>query len=416
MKNYYSLAIALSLLIVVGVTVAFFSTKPVALDPAIRLADATLKDRTIVDFGVNADGVVAYSYLDAHVPAALDESEIVELRNENSYTKLIAIDESTKDPTLTLETRFYSQPAYAQDVDGSWRYLKYATTTQGVFRNRDMTLAKALVEMVVRTAYADTVSPFSSAGDGQAYRYDVDNTEFCGTEGWDIAHAATDADSVAPTATNSWASAFGNSVFVDPTWTCDGQIIRTFLPFDTSAIPSAATVSATTLNVYVNTKATGVNDGTDYITVVRSSQATHTTLAVADYDQCGTITNPTEGVDSGQRKDVTSISTGAYLVFTLNVTGIGWVAKSGASSNCSATAGITCLGLREGHDTTNNMPFSSTDTGINIANSEDSTGDGDDRDPYLEVTYSTASSAVQSGLKVGAYGSLKVIGGGIKIK
>ncbi len=52
MNHYYSLAIALSLLIVVGTTFALFSTKPVALDPAIRIADATLKDRIIVDFGV----------------------------------------------------------------------------------------------------------------------------------------------------------------------------------------------------------------------------------------------------------------------------------------------------------------------------------------------------------------------------
>lgn len=171
-------------------------------------------------------------------------------------------------------------------------------------------------------------------------------------------------------------------------------IDRTFLPFDTSSIPSNATITAATLNLYTLTKTNTDNDGTDFLTVTQTSQATHTVLANADYDQCGAVSNPTEGIDSGQRKDISSITTSAYLVFTLNATGNGWIKKSGQASACSATAGITCLGVREGHDVTNAAIVSGFDVvAENTATFSSSEQSGTSQDPYLAVTYTASSAA-----------------------
>ncbi len=142
--------------------------------------------------------------------------------------------------------------------------------------------------------------------------------------------------------------------------------------------------------MYAVSKTNTDNDGTDFLTVTQTSQATHTVLANADYDQCGAISNPTEGVDSGQRKDITSVTTSAYLIFTLNSTGMGWIKKSGQASACTATTGVTCLGVREGHDVTNSAIISGFDVvAENLVSLSSSEHTGTSQDPYLSVTYST---------------------------
>jgi hypothetical protein len=369
-----------------------------------------------VDFGTAVQGVVAYSYLAEQVPKKLAENEVPELRTETSYTKFDKVIKEGKDPTLQLTSIIYSQPAYAQAVDGSWHYLEYATTTEQAFRDRDAGFFGRIAEVFVRTAYADTVSPFSEVGDGYVYLSSSSDAEFdfdsCPLDDWGVAHDGTTgtANYVITTAD---ARAYWDFYFSPaPIQHCTGEVHRVFVPFITSAIPSAATISTATLNVYIFSKVNTSNDTFDYLTVVQSSQATHTVLASADYDNCGAVTSPTEGIDSGERKDITSISTGAYLVITLNATGRGFIAKSGVASNCSATPGITCLGVRVGNDTTNTSPGGGDNQAV-IYMSERT---GTSEDPYLAVTYTTGSSAVKSGMKVGSNGSLKVTSGGVKIK
>jgi hypothetical protein len=368
---------------------------------------ATLKDRTIVDFGESADGTVAYSYLADAVPEKLADNEVPELRNETSYTKFIQVVKEGDDPTVKLESVIYSQPAYAKDVNGQWKYLEYATTTKEAFNHRTLTLWQRLTELLVRTAYADTYSPFSGAGDGYVLKASADPTEFCGGT-WDTAHSAT-AGVKGDTGITMFAYVISNNVNFE----CESDIYRSFLPFDTSAIPSGASLSAATLSVYITTVNDQANDGFDYVTVVQTSQASHTALVNGDFDQCGAITNPTEGIDTGERKDLTSVTGGAYLTFTLNATGRGWVKKSGDSSNCSATAGITCLGVREGHDSTNTeiTPDYAVDS-ITMSTSENT---GTSQDPYLTVTY-TVPSRIQGSVKLSPGGSLKVTGGGLKLQ
>lgn len=390
------------------------------LDAFPRLTDAQLSGRTIVDFGYGANGIVSYSYLAEPVPEVLDTQEVVELRSENSYTTLVAIDESTADPLLTLNTRFYSQPTFAQDVDGSWRYLEYATTTEQAFRARDVTLWKALTELVVRTAYADTLSPFSGAGDGHVSNSTSDDTGGASPPvcTWSTARTAATGNVSSPSATTlSVGSSYDYQYEPLTIGTCTITISRGFLPFDTSALGTDATISAVTLSAYVASVDNGDNDGNDYITVSTSTQATHSTLVDADYDTAGPLTMNTasEAVDSGQRKDLTSISTSAYLTFTFNSAGITAIKKSGETATCSASTGITCIALREGHDA-NNDPVATAAFSVVSFSASETTGTA--QDPYLTITYTAPASTVgpRGSLKLTGGGSLKIVGGGLKIR
>lgn len=408
--------------VLVGAAALVFTHRAPTTDLAgfPTLDGAELSGRTVVDFGYGANGVVSYSYLAAPVPESLDELELVELRNENSYTTLVAIDESVADPLLTLNTRFYSQPTFAKDVDGSWRYLEYATTTEQAFRARDMTLWKALTELVVRTAYADTLSPFSGAGDGAVSNSMSDNTGGASPPvcTWSTVRTAGTGNASSPSATSlSVGSSYDYQYEPLTIGTCTITISRGFLPFDTSSLSADATVSAASLSAYVTSVDNGDNDGNDYITVSTSTQATHSTLVDADYDTAGPLTMNTasEAVDSGQRKDITSISTNAYLTFTFNSAGITAVKKSGETATCSASTGITCIALREGHDA-NNDPVATAAFSVVSFSASETTGTA--QDPYLTITYTAPASTVgpRGSLKLTGGGSLKIVGGGLKIR
>lgn len=89
-----------------------------------------------------------------------------------------------------------------------------------------------------------------------------------------------------------------------------------------------------------------------------------------------------EGIDSGNRWDITNVTTSQYESFTLNSTGRGWVDVSG----------WTKLGLREGHDIEDQaiQTGALVTSGVNIAMSEYA---GTTRDPKLEVTYTLPGNA-----------------------
>ena len=133
--------------------------------------------------------------------------------------------------------------------------------------------------------------------------------------------------------------------------------------FDTSDLPDGAVVASGTIQLYVNSTLNGDNDGEDFLSIVQTTQATDNSIITADYDQCGSISNPTEGVDVGERKDIGAISTSAYLPFNLNSTGISWINKTG----------YTKLGVREGHDILNSTYAGGTNTynavNVNMASS-----------------------------------------------
>ena len=157
-----------------------------------------------------------------------------------------------------------------------------------------------------------TVQIYATAGDGAISKNSTT---------WDAAHDATSgtASSTATTAVvNSGKNATGQFT-----------ISRGFLAFDTSTIPDDATVTSATLKTYVQSKTNNDNDGDDFITIVQGSQASSSTLAGSDYDNAGSVNTPTEGIATTERKDITSIATNAYLSFSLNSTGQGFISKTG---------------------------------------------------------------------------------------
>jgi hypothetical protein len=213
--------------------------------------------------------------------------------------------------------------------------------------------------------YAATI--FSGAGDGQVFTTD---------SSWDATHDAVTGDTADYTNTTFNVSSDAVSGF---------DITRAFIPFNTNSIPSNATIVSATVNLYIGGKFNFDNDGDDWINIVQTSQASETQVVIADFDQAGSIDNPTEG---STRIDITSISTGAYSAWTLNATGLGWIKKSGETANCGASSGWTCLGVREGHDAIDSsLPVETFNT-VSIASSENT---GTSSDPYLDITYTVPS-------------------------
>ncbi|MFA4873017.1 MAG: RHS repeat-associated core domain-containing protein [Patescibacteria group bacterium] len=209
-----------------------------------------------------------------------------------------------------------------------------------------------------------TVPFYPVTGDGYVYY----------RSSWDTAHHAT---------SGSLANYSSSSLYVRTGRysTSSYQIDRAFLPFNTEDLPNDATITSAKLKVYVASKKNNDNDGDDWITVVQTSQATTTSLSTGDYDQCGSIHTPTEGINSAERKDITSIATGQFLTFNLNTTGLSWISKTGA----------TRLGLCEGHDVIDSQFYSSTTGKYNELNIRTVNYSGTSYDPILEVTYTQAA-------------------------
>lgn len=109
---------------------------------------------------------------------------------------------------------------------------------------------------------------------------------------------------------------------------------------------------------------------------MQSSPASNTALVTGDFNQCGSVDDPAEGIDSGDRFDPhDDFTTSQYNDINLNSTGIGWIAKDG----------ITKLGIR-------NMPdITDDDIGSNRHNDYMNVGTADQsgtsKDPKLTVTH-----------------------------
>lgn len=234
---------------------------------------------------------------------------------------------------------------------------------------------------LVYPVYCDTTSTFfPDSGTGGTT---VDGRAWSGFNAdWDTAHDDTSG------------SGFGDTDAFTQTPRClhnTGSggylIVRGFYLFDTAALPDGDTISAATFALASQNVAFDEdNDGVDYVTVVQSNPASNTSLAATDYDQCGdAINNPTEGVDAGDRIDLGSWDgvDGNYNTFTLNSTGIGWIDK----------AGITKLGTREGHDTTD-APIASESSNHAQVYFADQAGTASD--PVLTVTHAGVAAVGQN--------------------
>lgn len=171
--------------------------------------------------------------------------------------------------------------------------------------------------------------PEVTSVDGFVRRQDTDAA-------WVDAHDTNDGTSASDTATDDLFAASrksGGGNF---------GIYRGFFLFDVSAsIASDDDVVSAILSLYVTAIANGDNDGDDFVSiVVNANPASNTALAVGDYDACGDAEdNPTEGHATSERKDISSVTTSAFLNWTLNSTGMTSIGSSVAKFGC-----------REGHD------------------------------------------------------------------
>lgn len=361
----YTFLLALVAFGVISLSSWFVATDPFKKGIETQKITEALISRSILSYeiiGKGKDAEVAYSYRGGRVPDLLSASEVKELRTETSFTTSDGKDATGKGVYTVVA---YSKPSFRKENDG-WYYIEYDRAPKELFDTVEKGKV-AFIEHIVPVARAATV--YSGAGDGYI-------SESLAPD-WATAHDATSGTGALST----------DQLFAVYSEVAGGKvpgasIYRAFVPFDTSSIPAGATISAATLGVYAtSTTPTYPGDAYDYISVVRTSQTTHTTLDVADYNNVVS----TEGIDSGDRKEASAISIGSYVTFPLNATGRSWIARAGVASNCSSTNGITCLGLRDGHDIQNVAPGTDlTPTYILFSASEVT---GTSQDPYLAITY-----------------------------
>jgi len=217
-------------------------------------------------------------------------------------------------------------------------------------------VSKEFLENSVGDVFTDTTtSYYAGAGDGY-----IDGTA---NAVWDTIHDGLTGSAADYTATIAICEVYNNS--------SKHRMARLFLPIDTSGLPAGASISAADLKTYGSEIVNSVGDDTyDYVRVVQTSQANTSTLGTDDFDQCGSINNPTAGAND---TDLDTLSTSAYNTISLNATGISWITDSG----------VTKLGLRQGHDAQDNEPGVGRDR-YKISTSEET---GTSQDPYLEITY-----------------------------
>lgn len=263
--------------------------------------------------------------------------------------------------------KFYPQQSFYKDEkQNKWFQTETATTTIVAFNSQ--TKLSFWEKLLGKSALA--VSYYAGAGDGNCF-YNVDPAT------WAVAHASSTCSTVNYTGATFNIAAGGRLI-----GTTGFRIYRGFIPIDTSAIPSSAIISSSTLYLYLDGVSDNDNDGDDWVAVVQTSQVNSASLVIEDFDQAGAVTNPTEGSD---RVDLTSMTASRYQTWTLTSTGLNWIKKSGETSNCGTTAGVTCLGIREGHDAIDSAYAVALYTNITAIASEQA---GTANDPYLAVVYS----------------------------
>ena len=209
------------------------------------------------------------------------------------------------------------------------------------------------------TIFLDVATIYSSAGDGA-----IRNSDSV----WATVRGAASGASNDGTSASSGGGC-PLTIFADPNYIID----RGFFPFVTSSLGADSIVSAATLNIYVVTK-TDLSNGN--VALIQTTQASVTALSNDDYNNL-TLDSPSEGAT---RLDIgTDITTGAYNIWTLNATGLGWIDE----------VGNTLLGLREKRDIDNTTPDANqNDLVVRYSEFADTTSD-----PYLSVTYTPPTRA-----------------------
>ncbi len=308
----------------------------------------TVRGRNVIDHQTYTDARetrVRYRYLGSKLPEKMVDDEVLELRRGNSWTRKVGVN---PDGRVMYESRIFPTWQF-HNKDGTWYQIEYGDTSLKVFNTARSFFGLSMINV----ADAATATSEGIFGDGHAVEW--------GTT-WALVQSTTTLGNCNPIGTPCGAVDGADDVTVGTQhhtnagkldFTPTGYIIyRSFFPFETSLIPSGATITDASLNVFATTsKYNNDNDGADYLTVVQTSQHSADVLERNDFLRAGAQDNPTEGIDSGQRKDLTSIATSSLLTFTLNATGRSWIATNGASSTCGYNSNVTTI-VSQGSTTT----------------------------------------------------------------
>jgi len=257
---------------------------------------------------------------------------------------------------IGLNRESWIRPLRIWDSAGNMTYIQVRLKSQGNKTILTKILPKDFLLKATYPVYTDTTtSYYSGSGDGYIRKYDPN---------WDTCHDASSGDLTNYTGTeiNLYVIQGAN----------DYYCYRTFFPIDTSGIPDTADIISANFHFYI-CSIEAKNVGTNYLSLVHTSQASTSSLVDDDFDQCGAVNNPTEGAS---RLEVPS--TTGWCSFSLNSTGLGWIDKTG----------YTKLGIRSGDlDCDDVAPVDgSHELGIKISSSESTD------DPYLEVSYQILGS------------------------
>ncbi len=280
-------------------------------------------------------------------------------------------------------------PQYYKDGLGRWWQAEYATTTPEEFAKRDKSLKdKVLALLGVEQVWA-TTSTFYPDGDTESTSVDgiVNNYSGGGCQNWStVINEGTGAGANSVSATSVIRiRGVGTNLS-----TCTKDVGRAVFLFDTSSVPDTSTINSGVLSVYglegtVNT--IGLQNGSEYLSLVSSSPGSNTNITTSDYGSFGT-TKLSNDFDLGSA--FSNWSGSSYNEFNLNSSGLGNISKTGVSK----------FGIRFIDDVEATTPDAS--------NKADSNGfvymhfaeqTGTSNDPKLTVTYTLPSPPVISGVQ-----------------
>ena len=328
---------------------------------------------------INKGRIISYDYIsDKIIEQATFNGISEDMTKRNFASQQFKIKEETKKGIKTETWRmvvYSGSPFYY--TEGKWHKIETATTTIAAFKK----------QVGRNVAYADiSTTTYSGAGDG-GVNYDDP------VGPWATQRGAVSGNSATPANPNFYAvtdrDASGNFF-----------IYRGVLPFYTAGIPAGSSITSSTLFIYVEANTNTDDDGNDFVGIVETFQASHTTLGVSDYSDIGygdggetynqaTSTNQVVG---GQR-DITATPINFYHDWGLDADGLSWITVNGQSSTCgSSLTGWTCLGIREGHDIVDDPPGPGTVRNLLRITSFEG---GADSKPYMTIEYTVAAAAAE---------------------
>lgn len=275
--------------------------------------------------------------------------------------------------------RIFNPPILVEDKNGD--IIEEREYPEGIKISRTLkedpkkAIQQAMQILVLETGKEDAEIEKGKIGNTTTTFYPTSGDGYVGfgtskeINNWSTARNVTDAS---PNGSANLNSLFVQSVYnsgIYGLWRC-------FLPFDTSAL-SGQSVTSATLRI-VRSADSGGGNTRSWALVCGTTQASTSTLATTDFDDCGSINSPTEGAT---RKSVGDwASDGAASSFTLNANGI-------ANIN---TGGVSKFGIRCGtKDIDNSAPSDNRWQAF-----EGSGASGTANDPQLIVVHVAATSGL----------------------